>query len=227
MTLRVNQLIGFGSGGGVKVAVVEQLQVVTAATVLDIGGVNFGPPHPDRTIVVSVSSFDPTTNNRFWDETNAQIGGSAATTLVEQNVDGDDQIVTAIMARAVPTGTSGVVRLAYGGGTVSGHDIVVYRVIGLSSLTATGTGTDSGNPDTVANLDLNTGTNGVLFASCAFYTTSTSVTWSGANESRGYDNGVVYASHAWAYTSAAETPRTVTGTADSALMAGCSASLTF
>lgn len=210
----------------IRVSVVAQGQIIAGTTDLSIFGVSFGAPHADRTIAVSVVSFDPTTNARTWNSSNAQIDGSAATTLVNQAVDGDDQIITAIMARAVPFGSTGSIRLSYSGGTVLGHDYVIYRVIGLSGLSTTDTETDTDNPGTEANLDLNTPAGGVLFANSGFYSTS-SIAWTGATEVRDFSNGTTRAGHAYAFPTSTAAPLTLTATSASALLAGCSVSLTF
>ena len=207
------------------------VQVATAAsalTSLTFSDVPIGAAHSHRTIVVSAVSWGSGDSARTWDAAGAGIGGAGATTLVTRSHDGSNQLVTAVMARAVAAGTTADITLAYTGGTVTYHSIAVYRAIGIASLTPIDTGTDSDSSATELDLSLNTPSRGLAIAAAIRDVDDDYPDWVGADLAAAVDGPAFSGSHAFASVTSASTPLTVTATgAGASAQSGCAVALSF
>lgn len=216
--------IGFAVGGYYEY--VTAGAVASSSSALDIGGVPIGVAHAERTVIVAVSSWQSGTTARTWNAAGAQIAGSAATTLTSQARDGGNQVITAIMAQAVPTGTTTTIRLAYSG-AVTSHAFAVYRAIGVASLTPTDTGTDA-QAGALLDLSLDTPAKGLVIAAAMRDANDDYPAWVGATQDAVVDGAAFSGAFASATITSASTPLTVTGTSSgSAGEAGCAVSLSF
>lgn len=213
-------------------AIGRYYEFVTASAVavslsdVDISDVPIGQPHANRTVIVAVSSYESGSTARSWNAAGALIGGAAATTLTSRAQDGTNQMITAIMALAVPTGTTTTIRLSYSG-AVTNHAFAVYRAIDLASLTPTDTGTDA-QQAALLDLSLDTPANGLVIAAAMRGANDDYPVWVGAAQDAAVDGASYSGAFASARILSASTPLTLTGTSsNSSHEAGCAVSLAF
>jgi hypothetical protein len=134
-----------------------------------------GTASADRVVIVFVSSIRASGGHTVSTVT---IGGVSATILVQQSSSG---LTGALVAAAVPTGTTGdvVVTLSAGG---AGCGVGIWSATGLAGAVAVATGSNTNN----AALTLSTDPGGFVVAGCAYdYAAAAgdvTNTWSGATE---------------------------------------------
>ena len=146
--LHVNNLIGFGAGGGVNEfsLVDEDADGAVNGSVWTLTSVVFGDEAPDRYLILVVTGHDEGTETSYTPS--ATIGGVSATRLTfPQNSDGSDTTFSAVYIANVPTGATGTIvhTLTNYSGTWDGYGYALYRVRGLRS--AAGYSVTTGNGD--------------------------------------------------------------------------------
>lgn len=219
--------VGFAAGSGVQF--LQAATAAGAASSVVMSNVPIGAPHADRTVIVSVASWESGAAARTWNAAGAGIDGGAATTLVALSRDGvSNQMITAVMAVALAAGSTADITLAYSGGSVTYHSIAVYRAIGVASLVPTDTATDSDASAAELDLSLDTPSRGLAIAAAMRDVNDDAPAWTGLSAAAAVDGPAFSGSHAYGSIGSASSPLTVTGTgAAAAEQAGCAVSLSF
>lgn len=178
--LILNDLIGFGAGGGVPTTI-SFLQLVrddSDLTTYTYASQNFGGADPRRYLIAALggrANVARTLNG-------VTIGGVTATSLANVTV-GTTGIVS-LWSAYVPTGASGDVVATYSGGMLR-TSCALFRLLSDSDATVP---TDSQTDNTLSGSDLSVSlavpVGGVAIAAIHTNTTGTSsATWSGVTES--------------------------------------------
>lgn len=136
---------------------------------------DFGAEHPNRYIVCAISAGDLAAGN--FGITSATIGGVTATVVIqrEDTIDGRNSY---IIIAAVPTGATGTVAFTFTGTHIQAY-VGVYRVVGLTSITAHATASDTADP---ISTTINVPHNGLLIGCATMATAGTASTPTGITE---------------------------------------------
>jgi len=215
--------VGFATGGYFEATAVSATAVSSSA--VSFTNVPIGAEHSDRVVVVSLVAWESGSSQRTWTVGNTEIGGVNPTALATSSRDDSNQSITALFARALPTGTTTTITVGYSN-SVTYHAIQVYRVI-RGSASAYSTNTDSNNSSSTLTLSLNTPSSGVVFAAATRDINDNYPTWTGLDGQSSVDGPAFSGSHAAKKVTAA-TPYVITGSSSSAAdEAGCSACISF
>lgn len=212
--LMVNQLLGFGVGGGSTAAGLtvtntdETNAGFSASSSQTFSSLSFGAAEAGRLIIVAISHWDGGGTPKTI--SSVQIAGGAATELLYATQPVSDfGAGLGVYARALDTGTSGNVSMVFSDAP-NGVACAVWSVLGGASITPHDTLTDSGNPISGA-LDIPAG--GVAIAHAHGRDSGSTVAWTGLAEDYESDEGYGgrYSGASAAFTSE-ETGRTITAT---------------
>jgi hypothetical protein len=155
MVLMVNNLTGFGAGGGgTQFAYITSSEISVAASSFNFGSLSLGLADPDRLIVVS-ACYD--SSGTSVAPTSLTVGGVSATKLIQLVGVGSG---SSIWVAAVPTGTTGNVTFT-SGGTESGCAVSIYRLVGYQSAAYATATSSTGNP---CSTTINVFAGGVIIA---------------------------------------------------------------
>lgn len=216
--LQVNQLIGFGVGGGNNGPYARTYVGRSSSTVdgssFTFSGISFGTAYDDRLIVLAVTSSAASGATGDTAISSVTIGGISAT-IIQQNHTrlGTRYALSAIISAAVPTGATGNVVVTFAA-SVLNCVVDLYTITGIVSQTPTASnGTVGPGDSTTLSTTLNVSSNGILIAAFASGTTPAGVVWT-VGPIEDADANVESGGHSSASKQAmsAATPQTVTET---------------
>jgi hypothetical protein len=172
-----------------------------AATTFTFTDHAIGAADSTRLVVVVFNYYDLATRT----VSSATIGGSAATIVADVGTSGGLRSGSAIISRAVASGTTATIAITFTA-EVDRCNISVYRLVNLDSNTAHATATDEQDLNQV-DADLNVQADGIIVAVSGARDAQTTSTWVGVTKDTSTDTD----EHAAASASGlgAETPRTV------------------
>jgi hypothetical protein len=185
MTLRVNNLIGFGVGGSVPIFSGDYGYQTSAtdgteASSYSFASQAFGPAAADRLVIVGIAYTDASGNP---DISSVTIGGVSATKHTNARPDSSTSKFcgSAIYSASVPTGATGTI-VVTPNQTITNCSISVYSVIGLNSTSdiysSSTNSASQDDPSNTATVQLD----GILVASSVRNDSADSVTWTNATE---------------------------------------------
>lgn len=219
---------GFRAPGGHTVAISS---TANAADESDLTTYTFtdqaiGAAASERIVVCAICAEGLAAGSRVL--SSATIGGVSATILKQQtNTTGSVDAVTAIIAAAVPSGTTATVVLTFSAGMVRAA-CSTFRMVG-GSITPYATYSDTSVSHSPQSVSMNIPALGGAVAACDFFATSGTTTWAGLTEA--YDEtagyGTATASMAYGNFSTAQSSLTVSATPSGSLTRGSMSAVAF